>query len=263
MAKKKKGRARAERAVAPSGTREAAESRRAHRGKGARAKNPNSATEWTKSIVVAVALFLLLRTFLVQTFVITSGSMEETLLVGDMLLVNRAAIGSRIPGTSIRIPGYSSPKRGDVLVFDPPHEETLKLIKRLIGIPGDTLEMRDRVLYRNGEIVDEPYVVHSDAGDETHPWMEWQRDYLAPGVDSSTYTPMRDNWGPLVIPEDRYFMLGDNRERSLDSRYWGLLEGWRLEGRAVFTYYSYNKGSYRPFPAIREVRWGRVGRGIH
>lgn len=260
MAKKDKGREGADEA---SATKSAAERRRARRREGGKdAAGSNSVVEWTKSIVIAVALFLFLRTFLVQTFVITSGSMEETLLVGDMLLVNRLAIGSRVPGTEIRIPGYSSPRRGDVLVFDPPHEDDLMLIKRLIGVPGDTLEMRDRILYLNGVGQDEAYAVHTDAEDEMHPWMVWQRDYLAPGVDRTTYAPTRDDWGPLVIPEDRYFMLGDNREQSLDSRYWGLLEGWRLEGRAVFTYYSYNKDSYRPFPAIREVRWNRIGRGI-
>ena len=262
MAKKSKGKREHDGSSDPaSSTREAAESRRARRSKRQEEKNPNSAAEWTKSIVIAVALFLVLRTFLVQTFVITSGSMEETLLVGDMLLVNRAAIGSQIPGTNVRIPGYSSPRRGDVLVFDPPHEETLMLIKRLIGVPGDTLEMRNRVLYLNGEIVEEPYVVHSNVGDEMHPWMEWQREHFI-GGDRVAYAHTRDNWGPIEVPEDRYFMLGDNREQSFDSRYWGLLEGWRLEGRAVFTYYSYNKDSYRPFPALREVRWGRIGRGI-
>ena len=93
--------------------------------------------------------------------------------------------------------------------------------------------------------------------------LEWQREHLLSDADPRTYAPTRDTWGPLVIPPDHYFMLGDNREKSLDSRYWGLLEAWRLEGRALFTYFSYNKGSYRPFPAIREVRWGRVARGIH
>ena len=225
-------------------------------------RRENSLVEWIKSIVIAVVLFLILRTFLVQTFVITSGSMEGTLLVGDMLVVNRSAIGSRVPGTQIRIPGYSSVDHGDVLVFDPPHEETLKLIKRLVGMPGDELQMRDRVLYRNGEVVHEPYVVHADVRDEMHPWMVWQREYLAPGTDGATYAPTRDNWGPVLVPDGHYFMLGDNREKSFDSRYWGLLEEWRLEGRAVFTYYSYNKDSFRPFPAIREVRWNRVGRPI-
>jgi len=261
MAKKDKGRAAGSRDEATSEVRASAEERRARRER-AHDDERNSTLEWAKSIVIAVVLFLVLRTFLVQTFVITSGSMEDTLLVGDMLLVNRLAIGSRVPGTPLRIPGYSSPHRGDVLVFDPPHEPELMLIKRLVGLPGDTLQMRDRVLYVNGDPMDEPYVVHTDAGDEVHPWMQWQRDYLLPGADPRTYAPTRDNWGPLVVPEDRYFMLGDNREHSLDSRYWGLLEGWRLEGRAVFTYYSYNTDSYRPFPALREVRWNRSGRGI-
>lgn len=233
--------------------------RRRARGSGKEEPEENVLVEWTKSFAIAAILFLVLRTFLVQTFVITSGSMENTLLVGDMLVVNRAAMGSRIPLTDVRIPGYSEPRRGDVIVFDPPHEETLKLVKRLIGMPGDTLRMEDRVLYVNGERRDEPYVRHTDVADESHPWMTWQRDYLPATVDPATYTPTRDNWGPLVIPAGRYFMLGDNRETSLDSRYWGLLERWRLEGRAVFTYFSYNKESYRPFPWIREVRWGRIG----
>ncbi len=235
---------------------------RARAGGGEQEGNENVLLEWTKSFVIAAVLFLILRTFLVQTFVITSGSMEDTLLVGDMLVVNRAAMGSHIPFTRVRIPGYSEPRRGDVLVFDPPHEETLKLVKRLVGLPGDTLRMVDRVLYVNGEPRDEPYVRHTDVPDETHPWMSWQRDYLAPRVNPSTYRPTRDDWGPIVIPEEHYFMLGDNRETSLDSRYWGLLEGWRLEGRAVFTYFSYNKESYRPFPWLREVRWDRIGDGI-
>lgn len=231
--------------------------------KRAAAETPsNSAKEWAKSIAIALVLFLFLRTFLVQTFVITSGSMKETLLVGDMLVVNRAALGSRIPGTSLTIPGYSAPRLGDIIVFDPPHEETIMLIKRLVGMPGDTLEMRNRVLYRNGDRMDEPYVVHDDVADGSDPRMDWQRDHLAAEVDLITYEPTRDNWGPLVIPQDRYFMLGDNREQSLDSRYWGLLERWRLEGRAVFTYFSYNRDSFRPFPWIREVRWGRIGDGI-
>jgi signal peptidase I len=239
------------------------ETSRARTRKRAQQEEPkSSAAEWTKSIVIALALFLFLRTFIVQTFVITSGSMEDTLLVGDMLVVNRLGIGSRIPGTGVRIPGYSEPRLGDVLVFDPPHEETLKLIKRLVGMPGDTLEMRNRALWRNGKQVEEPYVVHSPNPDETHMWMEWQKSFLASSVDPRTYRPTRDTWGPIVLPEDRYFMLGDNRESSLDSRYWGLLEGWRLEGRAVFTYFSYNKGSYRPFPWIREIRWGRILQGI-
>jgi signal peptidase I len=146
-----------------------------------------------------------------------------------------------------------------VIVFDPPHDDTLMLIKRLVGMGGDTLEMRSRTLYRNGERLDEPYVRHHNEPDSGDAMMSWQLGYLTSDVDAATYAPTRDNWGPLVIPEDHYFMLGDNRERSLDSRYWGLLERWRLEGRAVFIYYAYDGQSYRPFPWLREVRWSRIG----
>jgi len=219
--------------------------------------------EWIRSGVIAFVLYLAIRAFLVQTFVITSGSMESTLLVGDFLMVNRAALGSRVPGTSVRIPGYSEPRRWDVTVFDPPHEEDLKLVKRLVGMPGDTLAMRDKVLYLNGDPQEEPWVQHEDpGGNESHPWMTWQREFLVDSVETSRYRPTRDEWGPLVVPPGHYFMLGDNRDSSLDSRYWGLLERWRLEGRAVFIYFSYEKESLRPFPWVREVRWGRIGRGI-
>lgn len=213
-------------------------------------------------MVFALVIYLLMRTFLVQTFVITSGSMESTLLVGDMLVVNRAAIGSRVPFTNIRIPGYSRPERGDVIVFDPAHEDTLTLVKRLVGLPGDTLHMAAGELFLNGEPLSEPYVTPASSEDGSSPDMYWQRTVLAPGVESASYHPTRDNWGPIVIPEDRYFMLGDHRDDSLDSRYWGLLEGWRLEGRASFIYYSYNKGSRSPLPWVREVRWGRLFQGI-
>ena len=221
--------------------------------------NSSSLVEWVKSILFAAGLFFFFRTFLIQTFVITSGSMENTLLVGDFLLVNRAAIGSRIPLTDVKIPGYSTVERGDVLVFDPPHEEDLKLVKRLIGMPGDTLEMRDKTLYLNGVAQDEPYVVITEYGDQFDGIMLWQRDYLVGGVDAGEYRPTRDNWGPIVIPDEHYFMLGDNRDTSLDSRYWGLLEAWRLEGRAVAIYFSYEKESFRPFPWVREIRGSRIG----
>ena len=244
-----------DRAEAPAGAK-ATDSAKATDG----AKPSDSAlVEWTKSLLVAAVLFVVIRTFILQTFVITSGSMEDALLVGDFLIANRAAVGVRIPGTQIRIPGYSSVRRGDVLVFDPPHEPDLKLVKRLIGVPGDTVSMKDGVLTLNGQLQDEPYVKHqSPAGDSPDSRMVWQVEHLVSGIPSETYRPTRDNWGPLVIPEDRYFMLGDNRDTSLDSRYWGLLEGWRLEGRASVIYFSYNKGSFRPFPMFREIRLGRL-----
>jgi signal peptidase I len=228
-------------------------------GKGSGKQGENTVLEWTKSLIVAFVLFLFIRSFLVHTFVIISGSMEETLLVGDLVLVNRAAVGSPIPGTAWRIPGYSTLERGDVLVFDPPHEPELKLVKRLMGLPGDTIEMLNKVFYVNGQPLDEPYARHVDSRDDVHPWMSWQEEFVLPNATNGSYSPTRDNWGPLVVPPDRYFMLGDNRDTSLDSRYWGFLEGWRIEGRAVLIYFSYDKTSLRPFPWLREIRWGRIG----
>jgi len=223
-------------------------------------RNPkNTLREWVTSLLIAVVLFLVIRTFLINTFVIISGSMEETLLVGDLLFVNRVAVGSRVPGTSIRIPGYSKPERGDVLVFDPHHEVDMKLVKRLLGLPGDTLEMRGKQLYLNGERMVEPYVQDDATGDDlADPIMMWQQDFLPPGLDRSAYQPTRDDWGPIIIPEGHYFMLGDNRDSSYDSRYWGPLDQGRIEGRVVLIYFSYNKASFRPFPWLREIRWGRI-----
>ena len=223
---------------------------------------PSAAVEWAKSIGIAFLLFIFLRTFVVQTFVITSGSMKETLLVGDMLVVNRLGVGARIPGTQARLPGYADPERGDIVVFDPHHDDTLKLIKRLIGMAGDTLEMRNRVLYRNGEILDEPYVVHVDEPDGHDPQMNWQRDHLVDTVDPATYRPTRETWGPIVVPEGHYFMLGDNRNQSLDSRFWGPLAEWRIEGEAVVVYFSYDRDSFRAFKVFTTARWGRIGEGI-
>lgn len=227
-------------------------------------KGKDSLWEWAKSILIALILFLFIRTFLLHTFVIISGSMEHTLLIGDLLLVNRAAVGSRVPGTSVRIPGYAEPRRGDILVFDPHHEEDMKLVKRLLGLPGDTLEMRSKQLYVNGDPLSEPYVTHTlDGKASPDTTMMWQAAHLLPGADPAAYHPTRDDWGPIVVPEGHYFMLGDNRDESLDSRYWGPLETWRIEGRAVVIYFSYNKQPYRPFPWLREIRWGRIGDRVH
>jgi len=218
----------------------------------------SSAREWLKTLVVTIVIFLVLRTFVFQTFVIISGSMEETLLVGDMLVANRVALGARIPGTRKHLPGWAPPERGDVMIFLPHHVADTRLVKRVIGLPGDTLEMRDGAMWVNGARLDEPYVKDDGEPDRTDPEFAWQSAFLAPGVDPATYTPTLHNWGPLVVPEDHYFMMGDHRDASLDSRYWGFLEGWRMEARVVVIYFSYNRGSYKPFPALREIRWGRL-----
>ena len=219
--------------------------------------------EMAKSLAFAVVLFIVLRSFVLQTFVITSGSMEDTLLVGDFLYVNRLSVGSRVPFTQTRLPGYSEIRRGDVIVFDPHHEDDMKLVKRLVGLPGDTLQMVAGQLIRNGEELLEPYVKHEDprGGEQFLPEMLWQAEFLLPEVDRSSYRPTRDTWGPLVVPQEHYFMLGDNRDGSLDSRFWGPLASWRVEGRAVFKYFSYDRGSV-PFAFLRRVRWDRILDGI-
>jgi signal peptidase I len=214
--------------------------------------------ETLKTIGWSIVLFLVLRTFILQTFFITSGSMKDTMLIGDFLVVNKAAVGSTVPFTGIRIPGYSTRRHGDILIFDPPHTDSLKLVKRLVGLPGDVLEMRDKVLFRNGERVDEPYVRHVDLPDSGTSDMMWQLSYLAESADAEGYAPTRDTWGPIEIPPEHYFFLGDNREESLDSRYWGLVRGDQLEGRAAFIYFSYDRLSYKAFPAITAARWGRI-----
>ena len=215
--------------------------------------------EWTRTVVTTLAIFFVLRAFLVQTFVITSGSMEGTLLIGDMLVLNKAAYGAPVPGTRVRLPGYSEPNRGDIVVFRGHHED-IDLVKRLIGLPGDTLEMRAGRLFLNSVEQAEPYVQHVDTAGahSTHPWMEWQRQHLITGKDPAAYRPTRDTWGPLVVPANRFFLLGDNRDQSLDSRFWGPLDPARVKGRAAFIYYSYERDAYVPFP-ILHGRWERIG----
>lgn len=214
--------------------------------------------ETLRTIAWSVALFLVLRTFLIQTFFITSGSMKDTMLVGDFLVVNKAAVGANVPFTGMKLPGYSARRHGEILIFDPPHEEGIKLVKRLVGLPGDVLEMRDRQLYRNGEPVDEPYVRYTGTPDTGTSAMMWQVMHLAPGEDRINYAPTRDTWGPILIPEDRYFFLGDNRHESNDSRMIGFVEGRALEGRASFIYFSYDRESYKAFPALTAARWSRI-----
>ncbi len=217
--------------------------------------------EWVKALGLAVVFFLVLRTFLIQSFYISSGSMEPTLLIGDVLMVSKASYGAKVPGTTVRLPGWDEPSRGEIVIFRPEHDPDTDVVKRLVGMPGDTLEMRDRVLYLNGERYREPYVKHEEPSgrNETHPWMTWQYAALLPAVNADGYTPSRDDWGPIVVPDDRYFVMGDNRERSLDSRFWGFLEDWRIRGKVSFLYYSFDATSPKPLPLVTSVRLGRIG----
>lgn len=222
------------------------------------------AWEWIKSIVIAFSLFLVIRTFLVEAFRIPTGSMENTLLVGDFLLVNKAVYGAQVPLTHSHLPQFRQPSRGDVVVFVPPHEPDKNYVKRLIGVGGDTLEMRDKVLYRNGQALSEPYVRHTDPNNDVYaPSMYWQCDFRPARLKDTDCRPTRDNWGPVVVPTGRFMMLGDNRDDSEDSRYWGFVDRSAIKGEPLFIYYSFDSNTMRPFPWITQIRWGRIGGTIH
>ena len=219
--------------------------------------------DWAKSVVIAFALFLVIRGFAVEAFKVPTSSMENTLLVGDFLLVNKAVYGWEIPWLGARLSGFREPQRGDVIVFSPPHEPEKNYVKRLVGLPGDTLEMHDKLLHRNGLPVAEPYVHYIDrAGDAVHPGMGWQSYHLIASTRRG-YHPSRDNWGPLVVPKGQYFVLGDNRDNSEDSRYWGFVDRESIRGRPWLVYYSFDPAVAVTSPWMRAVRWRRVGHTIH
>src|SRR4029078_12192959 len=184
--------------------------------------------EWTKIFQVSVLLFLLIRTFLVEAFKIPSGSMENTLQVGDFLLVNKLVYCDEVPFTHKRLPRLREPQHGDVIVFEWPEDPTKNFVKRLVGLPGDTVEMREGRLIRNGPAVTERYVEHTQPP-EMDPAVEdfrWQREYLVRSAVAATgYRPSRNNWGPLVVPKGNYFVLGDNRDNSAASASWGSVAG--------------------------------------
>ncbi len=239
--------------------------------------------EWTRSIIVAVVLFLAVRAFVVEAFKIPTSSMEGTLLVGDYLLVNKAVYGAEVPLLGLRLPAWREPSRGEVVVFHPPHDLDKNYVKRVVGVPGDTLEMKDKTLYVNGREMEENYVRHIDrSSDATHSDMKWQRSHLLAGrvdreqpygenggiwagdggLSRDDYRPSRDNWGPMSVPEDSYFVLGDNRDNSEDSRYWGFVDRRSIRGRPWRLYFSYDSSDRRASHWLRAVRWERVGQAI-
>lgn len=233
------------------------------------AKKRRKTWENIKSIATTVALFLLIRAFLIEAYRIPSESMTPALLVGDWLFVNKLRYGPHVPFTNINLPGYAEPKRHDVVVFksptqiDQPEDPNPTLVKRLVGMPGDTLHMRNAKLFVNGVPQSEPYAAASEpGGDEISPLFAWQKQYALSSsrFGSAPEQPSHDNWGPLVIPPAHYFMMGDNRYNSKDSRYWGLVPRENVRGRPMFVYYSWNAvDSDRPLPALTDIRWGRIG----
>ena len=243
------------------------------RGSGARAIWEN-----VKSFAGALLIFLVLRTFFVEAFRIPSESMVPTLLVGDWLFVNKLRYGPHIPFTDVSLPGYAEPHRGEVVVFQSPYQAdeaargldpTPILVKRLIGVPGDTLYMRGGVLHLNGVPQREPYVVEprtpADDPNEANPLFDWQKrvQLHVSRFGPAPAQPTHDDWGPLVVPPAHFFMMGDNRYNSKDSRYWGLVPRKNVRGRPMFVYYSYDPYHGEPFlRALTEIRWSRIGHNI-
>jgi signal peptidase I len=225
---------------------------------------------------IAVGLFLVVRAFFVEAYKIPTGSMERTLLVGDFLLVNKLLYGAEVPFTGRRLPAVRAPHRGDVVVFQWPEDLSKNFVKRLVGLPGDTLAMRDGVLIVNRRPLRERYVTRTEPDvDPTYEDFRWQRDYLVrtaeargggPGGPAASLEaadhPSRNNWGPLIVPAASYFVLGDNRDNSLDSRYWGFVPDTLLRGRPLFVYYSYAPDTTHALAWITDIRWRRLGQRI-
>ena len=206
------------------------------------AARPKSAfREYAEALIIAVLLALVIRTFVVQAFKIPSGSMLPTLQIGDHILVNKFLY-------------YFTPiKRDDVIVFKFPQDESRDFIKRVIGLPGETLEIRGRQVFINGTPLSEPYAVFADGP-------------LGRGLE-------RDHLGPLVIPPNHLFMMGDNRDRSMDSRVWGLLDVRKVKGKAFIVYFSIRSEDI-PYSSVIPgvvyvvahpslIRWNRFGAIIH
>jgi signal peptidase I len=183
--------------------------------------------EYFESIVIAVILALFIRTFVVQAFKIPTGSMENNLLIGDHLLVNKFVFGPSATGLERAILPMGTIKRGDVIVFKYPEEPDRDYIKRVIGLPGETVEMRAKKIYINGTPLDEPYVHFLEPpSTETN-------------VHEVTSIDVRERYGPVTVPPNQYFVMGDNRDNSQDSRYWGFLRRDYVKGKALLIYWSY------------------------
>jgi signal peptidase I len=193
--------------------------------------------EYGEALVVALLLALFIRSFVVQAFKIPSGSMIPTLLIGDHILVNKFIYGVHLPILGTEILPVAKPRQGDVVVFIYPQDEDKDFIKRVVGTEGDAIEVRDKRLYVNGEPTADPYARFVEGGDG---------HYVSP----------RDNFGPFKVPPGYVFVMGDNRDRSYDSRFWGPVALDKVKGKAFLIYWSWEgAGSW--------VRWGRIGHLIY
>ena len=209
----------------------------------------STAREYLEAIIIAVVLALFVRTWVVQAFTIPTGSMEHNLLVGDYLLVNKFVFGPTLAGAEQAVLPKTDVERGDIVVFKFPLDPERDFIKRIIGLPGETLEVRDKRVYIDGVALDEPYLAEHERS-------------LRPGEEA---VGGRDNHGPVRIPDGHYFAMGDNRDDSEDSRFWGPLPAEHIKGKAVVIYWSYDAGPPVVIPepgvgaAVRRAASGAVG----
>ncbi|RJQ70868.1 MAG: signal peptidase I [Desulfobacteraceae bacterium] len=187
-----------------------------------------------EALVIAVILALFIRSFIVQAFKIPSGSMQNTLLVGDYILVNKFIYGLKIPFTDVTVIPIKEPKRGDIVVFKFPEDPSKDFIKRVVAVGGDSVAIQNKKLYVNGELQENQFAIHSDP------------HIYPPGFQ------FRDNFGPIKVPEGKLFVMGDNRDESNDSRFWGFVDVSALKGKAFLIYWSWDKEDF-------DVRWGRLG----
>jgi signal peptidase I len=197
--------------------------------------------EYAEAIIIAILLALVIRTLIVQAFTIPSGSMMDTLLVGDYILVNKFLFGPELPFTDYRLPGVRLPHRGDIIVFKYPQDEKRDFIKRIIGTPGDTVQVRGQQVLVNGQALDEPYV-RRNPNPLSH-------------TGSPTFCGYAYACEPLVVPSESYFVMGDNRDNSQDSRYWGFVKRDKIKGKAFLIYWSWDSDRHW-------FRWWRLGNYI-
>ena len=206
----------------------------------------STAREYFESICVAVILALFVRTFIVQAFKIPTGSMEPNLLIGDHLLVNKFVFAPTLSGAEQTVLPIDPIRRGDIIVFKYPEDPERDFIKRVIGLPGETLELKNKRVYIDNKPLDEPYVHY----------------LIPPGEEAPPDFDVRVTYGPVTVPAGHYFMMGDNRDNSQDSRYWGFLPAEYIKGKALFVYFSFGEeeGLSQLFSGIR---WTRIFHQIH
>lgn len=221
---------------------------------------------WAGPLASTVAAVVLLRTFLVQVYGITTPSMGPTLRPGDFVITSRAPFGAPVPGTRLATPRFRDPRRGEVVVYgEKPGDPPTRIIKRVIGAPGDTVQMRGGRVFRNGIALDEPYASPVELDDEPLAFdgpygVAWHRRFLPRPMRRDAYRPTRDSWGPLVVPPGQYLLLGDDRDASRDSRMTGFVAREQIQGSVLAIYYSVAPGAEGPFPhALTAARWGRIG----